>query len=185
MGHRQLRARRNFSLQPAIQSRGARMTARVGFAQKLPSSIYVSILVILLLGSSVSCSRQASPKPVTLTYLDVEWEAPDELSGIWRDLQDFTRQTGIHVKRLPAPDGSLNQLALWKELLRKGSTTPDVCNAGAAESPGVPTMSSLETTPLFPGAFRTLQLGRPLHHGAARTCFWLCIRRNRTQFQQL
>ena len=102
------------------------MTAGVGVARKLPGSIYVSILVILLLCSSVSCSRQASPEPVTLTYLDLEWEAPDELSGIWRDLQDFTRQTGIHVKRLPAPEGSLSQLALWKELLQKGSTTPDV-----------------------------------------------------------
>jgi trehalose/maltose transport system substrate-binding protein len=102
------------------------MTARVGVAQKLRSSIAVSMLVSLLLCSSLSCSRQASPEPVTLTYLDVEWEAPDELSGIWRDLQDFTRQTGIHVKRLPAPDGSLNQLALWKKLLQKGSTIPDV-----------------------------------------------------------
>jgi trehalose/maltose transport system substrate-binding protein len=102
------------------------MSARVGVAQKLPSSIGVSILVIFLLCSSVSCSKHSSPEPVTLTYLDVEWEAPDELSGIWHDLQDFTRQTGIHVKRLPAPDGSLNQLALWKELLQKGSATPDV-----------------------------------------------------------
>jgi len=102
------------------------MTARVGVARKLPRSIAVCILVSLLLCSSLSCSRQPSPEPVTLTYLDVEWEAPDELSGIWRDLQDFTQQTGIHVKRLPAPDGSLNQLALWKKLLQKGSATPDV-----------------------------------------------------------
>ena len=102
------------------------MTARVSVTRKLPSSITVGILVVLLLCSSVSCSRQVAPEPVTLTYLDVEWEAPDELSGIWHDLQDFTRETGIHVKRLPAPDGSLNQLALWKELLQKGSTTPDV-----------------------------------------------------------
>jgi len=41
-------------------------------------------------------------------------------------LQDFTRETGIQVKRLPAPDGSLNQLALWRDLLQKGSATPDV-----------------------------------------------------------
>jgi trehalose/maltose transport system substrate-binding protein len=102
------------------------MTATVGVAQRLPSSIVVNILLILLLCSSVSCTRQAPREPVTITYLDVEWEAPDELSGIWRDLQDFTRQTGIHVKRLPAPDGSLNQLALWKKLLQKGSVTPDV-----------------------------------------------------------
>jgi trehalose/maltose transport system substrate-binding protein len=58
--------------------------------------------------------------------LDVEWDAPDELSGIWHDLQEFTRRTGIQVKRLPAPDGSLNQLALWKQQLQKGSGSPDV-----------------------------------------------------------
>jgi hypothetical protein len=56
------------------------MTARVGVARKLPRSIAVCILVSLLLCSSLSCSRHASPEPVTLTYLDVEWEAPDELS---------------------------------------------------------------------------------------------------------
>ena len=102
------------------------MTARVGVAQKRPTLIAISILVSLLLCSSVSCTKQASRGSVTITYLDVEWEAPDELSGIWRDLEDFTRQTGIHVKRLPAPDGSLHQLALWKKLLQEGSTTPDV-----------------------------------------------------------
>lgn len=110
------------------------MTPRAGVAHTLPSSIAISILVSLLLCSCLSCSRHAPPEPVTLTYLDVEWEAPDELSGIWRDLQDFTRQTGIHVKRLPAPDGSLNQLALWKELLQKGSTTPDVYSIDVAWS---------------------------------------------------
>jgi len=102
------------------------MTARVGVAQKRLTLIAISILVSLLLCSSVSCTKQASRGSVTITYLDVEWEAPDELSGIWRDLEDFTRQTGIHVKRLPAPDGSLHQLALWKKLLQEGSTTPDV-----------------------------------------------------------
>lgn len=61
-----------------------------------------------------------------MTFLDVEWEAPDQLGGLGQVLQDFTRKTGIQVKRLPAPDGSLNQLALWKELLQKGSATPDV-----------------------------------------------------------
>ena len=61
-----------------------------------------------------------------MTFLDVEWEAPDQLPKLARDLQDFTRETGIQVKRLPAPDGSLNQLALWRELLQKDAPTPDV-----------------------------------------------------------
>jgi trehalose/maltose transport system substrate-binding protein len=80
------------------------------------------LLVLVVMG----CSRQSSPEPVTLTYLDVEWDTPDVMPGMARDLQDFTRETGIQVRRLPRPDGSLNQLALWRELLQKGSAGPDV-----------------------------------------------------------
>ena len=79
-----------------------------------------------MLCPSLGCSRHSPPEPVTITFLDVEWEAPDQLPGLGQDLQDFTRETGIQVKRLPAPDGSLNQLALWRNLLQKGSATPDV-----------------------------------------------------------
>jgi trehalose/maltose transport system substrate-binding protein len=61
-----------------------------------------------------------------LTFLDVEWDTPDEMPALANDLRDFTRETGIEVKRLPRPDGSLNQLALWRELLAKGGPTPDV-----------------------------------------------------------
>lgn len=87
----------------------------------------VGILGILLLTCGLGCARKSSHEPVTVTFLDVEWEGPDQLPGLARDLQDFTRETGIQVKRLPAPDGSLNQLALWRELLQKGGATPDVC----------------------------------------------------------
>ena len=48
------------------------------------------------------------------------------MPGLGQDLQDFTRETGIQVKRLPRPNGSLNQLALWRELLQKGAAGPDV-----------------------------------------------------------
>jgi trehalose/maltose transport system substrate-binding protein len=88
----------------------------------------VGMLGILLLSPGSGCSRPSSHEPVTLTFLDVEWEGPDRLPGLAQDLQDFTRETGIQVKRLPAPDGSLNQLALWRELLQKGGATPDVCS---------------------------------------------------------
>ncbi len=82
-------------------------------------------LILLCLG--VACSRKVAREPVTLTFLDIEWEGPDQLDRLARDLQEFTRQTGIHVKRLPAPSGSLTQLALWRELLQKGAAGPDVC----------------------------------------------------------
>lgn len=98
---------------------------RKGFLACLSSAI-PSLLGIVLLSLVPGCSRHSSPEPVTITFLDVEWEAPDQLPRLGQDLREFTRDTGIQVKRLPAPDGSLNQLALWRDLLQKGSTTPDV-----------------------------------------------------------
>jgi trehalose/maltose transport system substrate-binding protein len=86
----------------------------------------VGILGMVLLASGLGCLRKPSPEPVTVTFLDVEWDTPDQLPGLAQDLQDFTRETGIQVKRLPRPDGSFNQLALWRDLLQKGATTPDV-----------------------------------------------------------
>ena len=91
----------------------------------------VAMLGILALCVFVDCSCQRSRKPVTITFLDLEWDVRDRLPGLAQDLRDFTQETGIRVNRLPGPDGSLNQLALWRELLRKGSGSPDVCNIDA------------------------------------------------------
>ena len=86
----------------------------------------VVILAILLLSLCSGCSKKSAPAPVTVTFLDVEWEASENLPELGEDLQAFTRETGIQVKRLPAPDSSLKQLALWKQILQKGESTPDV-----------------------------------------------------------
>lgn len=83
---------------------------------------------VLLFSLYLGCSRPLSQKPVTVTFLDLEWDIHDRLPGLAKDLQDFTRETGIQVRRLPGPDGSLNQLALWRQLLQKDGATPDVCN---------------------------------------------------------
>jgi trehalose/maltose transport system substrate-binding protein len=85
-----------------------------------------STLALLLVSLGLGCSKHPAREPVTLTFLDVEWEASDNLPGLGQDLQAFTRETGIQVKRLPAPDSSLKQLALWQQLLQKGDPTPDV-----------------------------------------------------------
>lgn len=81
---------------------------------------------VLLVCLCLACSSRSLPEPVTLTFLDVEWEASDQLAGLAEDLRAFTRETGIQVRRLPAPDSSLSQLALWKELLQQGTGSPDV-----------------------------------------------------------
>jgi trehalose/maltose transport system substrate-binding protein len=84
------------------------------------------MLGIVLLSLGLGCSRQSSREPVTLTFLDIEYDTPDRLPGLAKDLEAFTRETGIRVKRLPRPEGSLNQLVMWRELLERGGTTPDV-----------------------------------------------------------
>ena len=86
----------------------------------------IGMLGILLLSLGLGCSRQSSREPVTVTFLDIEYDTPDRLPGLAQDLQAFTRETGIRVKRLPRPEGSLNQLAMWRELLQKRAATPDV-----------------------------------------------------------
>jgi trehalose/maltose transport system substrate-binding protein len=86
----------------------------------------VGMLGILLLSLGLGCSKQSSHEPVTVTFLDIEYDTPDRLPGLAQELQDFTRETGIRVRRLPRPEGSLNQLAMWRELLQTGAATPDV-----------------------------------------------------------
>ena len=86
----------------------------------------VGMLGILLLSLGLGCSRQPSHEPVTVTFLDIEYDTPDRLPGLAQDLQAFTQETGVRVRRLPRPEGSLNQLAMWRELLQKGGATPDV-----------------------------------------------------------
>ena len=67
-----------------------------------------ALLGVLLLSLCLACSRQPPREPVTVTFLDIEWDANDRLPGLARDLQDFTRETGVQVKT-PAPSCRLSQ----------------------------------------------------------------------------
>jgi trehalose/maltose transport system substrate-binding protein len=106
------------------------------------------IVAIVLLFLCPDCSKPPLHQPVTLTFLDVEWDAPDQLHGLGQDLQAFTRETGIQVKRLGGPAGSLNQLDLWRELLQEGTTAPDVVGIDAIWS-GVLSQYLLDLRPYF------------------------------------
>jgi trehalose/maltose transport system substrate-binding protein len=74
----------------------------------------------MLLGS---CG-QSAPEPVTLNYLRPGWPLldPTELPL----LRQFTRETGIHLKTLPFPENTLDQLDLSRKLLQEGGSGPDV-----------------------------------------------------------
>jgi trehalose/maltose transport system substrate-binding protein len=108
---------------------------------------------ILLILASLGCSGP-SRKPVTLVYLDVEWDTPDFMPGLAQDLQDFTRETGIQIRRLPRPEGSLNQLGVWRELLQKGASAPDVVSIDVIW-PGILSPYLLDLKPYFSAELST------------------------------
>jgi trehalose/maltose transport system substrate-binding protein len=82
------------------------------------------VCLALLSGVAQGCARQAA-EPVTLTLLE-EWTNNSYSEGRQRELQQFTRETGIRVKLLPSPESARDKLALWRELLRTGASGPDV-----------------------------------------------------------
>jgi trehalose/maltose transport system substrate-binding protein len=71
--------------------------------------------------------RQPTRDPVTLNYFRLGWASqPDELSTAAPLLQQFTRDTGIHLKNLPVPEGTLDQVDLSRKLLQESGTGPEV-----------------------------------------------------------
>jgi len=76
--------------------------------------------------SILSACKSHYSEPVTLTFLDPEWSNNDR--GLFPDvvLQEFTRQTGIRVQHLPAPETDEARIALIDHLLKMGESGPDL-----------------------------------------------------------
>lgn len=74
-----------------------------------------------------SC-RDTSQQPgsVTVTLLDPGWLDKEFVSWRKHEEEAFTRETGILVKDLPAPETAVDQLVLWRKLLENPSDAPDV-----------------------------------------------------------
>ena len=79
----------------------------------------------LVLAAAPGCTAVAAEKPVTLTFLDAELTAP-AVSAPDPVLADFAQETGIHVDRIPGPEGTANQLNVWRQSLAKGGGASDV-----------------------------------------------------------
>ena len=85
-------------------------------------SITFILLVILFALGCHSAGRDASE--IILTLIDQGWPSSDPRLG--PELEEFTRQTGIRVQILPAPEAAVEQLAIWRELLDSHAEVPDV-----------------------------------------------------------
>ena len=84
-----------------------------------------SLLICLGL---VACLKPTphDTEPVTVTLLDPGWLDPQFSSWRKHEEEEFTQETGIRVKDLPAPETAIDQLALWRRLLQNPSEAPDV-----------------------------------------------------------
>jgi len=89
---------------------------------------WLAAMSLLLFGTALISCRTFSRDEITLTILDPEWshDSQERHSSADTMLQEFTRETGIRVKHLPAPETSPGQLALSRQLLEKAAVTPDV-----------------------------------------------------------
>ena len=83
---------------------------------------HIVLLSLLLQG----CTRSSKDEPVTLSIVDQQWTTENFHRAELQELEGFTRETGIQVKYLPAPESAGEQLALWRELLASGAGGPDV-----------------------------------------------------------
>jgi trehalose/maltose transport system substrate-binding protein len=108
------------------------------------------IVAILLFSLGLNGSRPSSDEPVTIMFLDPEWSHDVSERSVLPDerLQEFTRQTGIRVKHLPAPESGLDQLSLARELLRKGNSSPDVYGIDVIW-PGILSEDLIDLKPYF------------------------------------
>ncbi len=61
---------------------------------------------------------------IVLTVIDQGWPGSEPRLG--PELEEYTRQTGIRVQILPAPEAAVEQLATWRELLESRAEVPDV-----------------------------------------------------------
>lgn len=84
---------------------------------------YIPLIFLLLAGCNHSPKKST---PVTLVLIDLGWTSKEFHNWRTWEFQNFERETGVHVEISPAPETAGAQIALWKELLGSGSSTPDV-----------------------------------------------------------
>ncbi|HVI09478.1 MAG TPA: extracellular solute-binding protein [Candidatus Binatia bacterium] len=107
-------------------------------------------LASFLFAAGQACRKAAPPTAaVTLVLIDQTW-----LDYTFRDrrnleLERFTRETGIQVKLLPAPEGAVETLEVWRNLLESGAQIPDVYAVDVIW-PGVLAENLLDLRPFVP-----------------------------------
>lgn len=98
-----------------------RAPAPVTFGQL---SAVCTLLLVFLASGCHNAGRGVSE--IKLTLMDQTWVDKEYQRRLNEQVAEFTRQTGIRVEVLPAPEAALEQLATWRRLLESGAKVPDV-----------------------------------------------------------
>ncbi len=114
--------------------------------------LYAATLAIALVCWAVPGCRRPTKGHVTISFLDPEWSNDTSKARkalMDAGLEDFTRETGIEVQHLPAPESAQDQLALIRRLLQQGATGPDVYSIDIVW-PGIVAQDLVDLKAYFP-----------------------------------
>ena len=88
---------------------------------------FLSSVATFLLVAGQACQRAVQPfGEVSLVLIDQTWLDRTFQDRRNLELEQFTKETGIRVKLLSAPEGAVETLDAWRSLLESGAKTPDV-----------------------------------------------------------
>jgi trehalose/maltose transport system substrate-binding protein len=97
------------------------------FLQNVRRRSFLSGLSSFLLVTGLACRRATQPAAeITLVLIDQTWLDRSFQDRRNLELERFTKETGIRVKLLPAPEGAVETLDTWRNLLESGAKIPDV-----------------------------------------------------------
>ena len=89
--------------------------------------VILGAICIFFFSLAQRCSKgkQAAPD-VVLTIIDQSWVDKPSQALLGEELRQFTKETGIRVQVMPAPEVAADQLETWRNLLESGAKVPDV-----------------------------------------------------------
>jgi len=97
------------------------------FLQSVGRRSFLRGVAACLLMAGQACRRTVQPlADVTLVLIDQTWLDRSFQERRNLELEQFTKETGIRVKLLPAPEGAVETLDAWRSLLESGAKIPDV-----------------------------------------------------------
>jgi trehalose/maltose transport system substrate-binding protein len=105
---------------------------------------------LLVSSAGYACRNTTQSAPVkTIALMDQAWSGREYQRRLNEQLAQFTRQTGIRVEFLPAPETAVEQIANLRKLLEGGAQVPDVYGVDVIW-PGILADNLLDLKPYIP-----------------------------------